>query len=439
MPSLPDRKAAGRRAGLREVAGTLESIVPEVQAALAVFRNRSLVTLMAGHFTVDAYAGLLPVLYPLLIHKFSLKLATVGLVALAYTGLASVSQPFFGMLADRYGTRMTGLALAWTACSFAAIGFAPTFPILLAVAAFSGLGSGAFHPVAAVSVGRLVSARARNTGMSVYVTAGTIGLAAGPVIGVVLFGLFDSRGTAAMLVPGLLGGVWLLIRMRPLPGAAPHRRSDRADGAPVPWLVLAVVILVMMSRNWTVVVLQAFTPTWYHSMGFQPWFYGPLAATLVLASAIGTVGSGTLADRFGRRAIIIGTLVLSIPAVWLYVRFPGPQAFGFAVGVGMLAASSGPLLLVIAQDLLSHRAGFASGLILGLGFVTGAIGVPVTGAIADRIGLQAALELQVAVVAATIVIAWFLPTERYLGTLKQPGEERPAALAPAKERIGVRL
>lgn len=407
--------------------------------ALALFRNRSLVTLMAGHFTVDAYAGLLPVLYPLLINKFSLNLATVGFVALAYSGLASVSQPFFGMLADRYGTRMTGLALAWTACSFAAIGFAPTFPVLLVVAAFSGLGSGAFHPVAAVSVSRLLASRARNTGMSVYVTAGTVGLAAGPVIGVVLFGFFDSRGTAATLVPGLLAGIWLLVRMRPLPGAPRHQRSVKAGGAAVPWLVLAVVILVMMSRNWTVVVLQAFTPTWYHSMGFQPWFYGPLAATLVLASAIGTVGSGTLADRFGRRAIIIGSLVLSIPAVWLYVTFPGPQAFGSAVLVGMLAASSGPLLLVIAQDLLSHRAGFASGLILGLGFVTGAIGVPVTGAIADRIGLQTALELQIAVVAATIAVAWFLPSEEYLRSLREPAPAQPQLSMPAKDPIRVRL
>lgn len=407
--------------------------------ALAVFRNRSLVTLMAGHFTVDAYAGLLPVLYPLLIHKFSLNLATVGLVSLAYSGLASVSQPFFGMLADRYGTRMTGLALAWTALSFAAVGFAPTFPILLVVAALSGLGSGAFHPVAAVSVSQLTDARARNTGMSVYVTAGTVGLAAGPIIGVLVFGLFDTRGTASMLVPGLLAGIWLLFRMRPAEGAASHRRLTKAGGARVPWLVLAVVILVMMSRNWTVVVLQAFTPTWYSSMGFQPWFYGPLATTLVLASAIGTIGSGTLADRFGRRAIIIGTLVLSIPAVWLYVTFPGPQAFASAILVGMLAASSGPLLLVIAQDLLSHRAGFASGLILGLGFVTGAIGVPVTGRIADRIGLQGALELQIAVVAATIAVAWFLPSESFLRSLRAQPEVEPATSDPSRQAIEARL
>ena len=36
----------------------------------AYLRNGKLVTLMLGHFTVDSYVGVLPVLYPLLIGRF---------------------------------------------------------------------------------------------------------------------------------------------------------------------------------------------------------------------------------------------------------------------------------------------------------------------------------------------------------------------------------
>ena len=61
-------------------------------------RNGNLLTLMLGHLTVDSYVGILPVLYPLLIGRFHLDLATVGLVSLAYSGPAAVSQPLFGML-----------------------------------------------------------------------------------------------------------------------------------------------------------------------------------------------------------------------------------------------------------------------------------------------------------------------------------------------------
>src|SRR5256886_5619931 len=103
-------------------------------------RNGKLLTLMLGHFTVDSYVGVIPILYPLLIGRFRLSLATVGLVSLAYGGMAAISQPLFGLLADRFGTRFTGLALGWTAITFSVVGFVDSFPLLLALALASGLG-----------------------------------------------------------------------------------------------------------------------------------------------------------------------------------------------------------------------------------------------------------------------------------------------------------
>jgi FSR family fosmidomycin resistance protein-like MFS transporter len=393
---------------------------------LATFRNRGLVTLMLGHFTVDSYVGLLPVLYPVLIHRFQLDLATVGLVTFAYSGMASVSQPLFGILADRYGTRFTGITLAWTAVTFASVGFMPTFPALVAAAALAGLGSGAFHPLGALTVRGLLPTRGANTAMSVYVTGGTIGVAAGPLIGVVLFSVFGTRGTLLTLLPGTAIGAYLLLAMR--------RRGTRraAAAAPawrgaVPLVPIAATVGMMASRNCTVFTLQGFTPTWYHELGYQPWFYGPLVTTLVLSSALGTVGCGALADRFGRRTVILFSVVLSIPAVALYVLVPGPLGFAWAVLVGFLAASTAPLTLMMAQELMAGRAGLASGLIMGLAFVTGAIAVPLTGAVADRFGLQFALGLQVAVVVASIGIALLLPSEE---TLRQVRERRAAVGGP---------
>jgi len=173
---------------------------------------------------------------------------------------------------------------------------------------------------------------------------------------------------------------------------------------------------VMMSRSWTVSVFQAFTPTWYRQLGYGPEFYGPLATTLVLASAVGTVGCGSLADRYGRRNVILATLVLTIPAILLYTMFPGPWAFASAILIGFLAASTAPLMLLMAQQLMASRAGLASGLVMGLGFVTAAIGIPINGAIADAVGLQESLMSQVILVAGTLVLAWFLPGEKEMET-----------------------
>jgi FSR family fosmidomycin resistance protein-like MFS transporter len=374
--------------------------------------NGKLLTLMLGHFTVDSYVGVLPVLYPLLIGKFQLSLATVGLVSLAYGGMAAISQPLFGLLADRFGTRFTGLALAWTALTFSVIGFVNSFPLLVALAFASGLGSGAFHPLGALDVRALLAGARRSLGMSIYVTAGTVGVAAGPLIGIVLFHVFGIRGTGLLVIPGLVTGGYLLWRMRRRATAAAGAvRRAAASPQAVPVFALAVVIGVMMSRSWTVNVFQAFTPTWYRELGYGPQFYGPLATTLVLASAVGTVGCGSLADRYGRRTVILATLVLTVPAVLLYTLYPGPWAFATAILIGFLAASTAPLLLLMAQQLMASRAGLASGLVMGLGFVTGAIGVPINGAIGDAIGLQKSLMTHVILVIVTIGLAWFLPRE----------------------------
>jgi len=389
---------------------------------LDFLRNGKLLSLMLGHFTVDSYVGVIPILYPILIGRFHLTLATVGLVSLAYSGMAAISQPPFGLLADRYGTRFTGIALLWTAGSFALIGFVGSFPLLLVLALSSGLGSGAFHPLGALDVRALLPALRRSLGMSIYVTAGTVGVASGPLVGILLFSAFGIRGTGWLVLPGLATGGYLLWRMRGKAKAvtAAARRSGAASQVPV--FALAAVIGVMMSRSWTVGVFQAFTPTWYSQQGYGPEFYGPLATTLVLSSAAGTIGCGSLADRFGRRAVILATLVLSIPAILLYCLFPGPWAFGSAILIGFLAASTAPLMLLMAQQLMASRAGLASGLVMGLGFVTGAIGVPINGAIGDAIGLQRSLLTHVILVILTIGIAWFLPREEQIERFAQPQE-----------------
>ncbi len=383
---MGDRRPGLTSAPLRYGSSPTAAMINMVREFL---RNGKLLTLMLGHFTVDSYVGVIPVLYPLLIGRFHLSLATVGLVSLAYGGMAAISQPLFGLLADRFGTRLTGLALTWTAVTFAVVGFVDS----------------------ALDVRGLLPTWRRSLGMSVYVTAGTVGVAAGPLIGILLFGAYGVHGTGFLVLPGLVTGGYLLWRMRGGAGAVKTAARRAGMATPVPVFALAVVIGVMMSRSWTVNVFQAFTPTWYEQLGYGPAFYGPLATTLVLASAIGTVGCGSLADRYGRRTVILATLVLSVPAILLYTVFPGPWAFATAILIGFLAASTAPLMLLMAQQLMASRAGLASGLVMGLGFVTGAVGVPINGAIADAIGLQKSLMTHAVLVIITVGIAWFLPRE----------------------------
>jgi FSR family fosmidomycin resistance protein-like MFS transporter len=370
-------------------------------------------TLAAGHFTVDMYSGLLPVLYPLLTERFELDLKTVGLVALAYSGTSSVSQPLFGWLADRYGTRFTGFALAWSGILFATIGFAPTFPILLLLAALAGLGSGAFHPFGAINANAVIDDADKNTAMSIYIMGGTLGVSIGPMVGALLFTLFGVRGTAIMILPGVSIAIWLLFAMRAASVSGTRSKSyiPPAVQHALPMGIVGVIVAVMMLRMFPTLGLQNFIPLWYADLGYGASFYGPLATTIVLSSALGTIGAGALADKYGRRAVMMGSILLSLPAVWAFAEYPGNWGFVSGAAIGILSASTSPLLLVMAQQLMVGRAGIASGLLLGLGFVAGAIGTPVFGMIADAFGMQNAVRSQIPIMLLSLVAAWFLPTE----------------------------
>jgi len=388
-------------------------------AADSPIRNKPLLILAAGHFTVDMYSGMIPVLFTAFRDKFDIDLGTVGLISLAYTGMASVSQPIFGMLADRYGTRFTGFAQIWTSLLFATLGFIPSFPMLLVVAGFAGLGSGWFHPFGALNANAVIGTAHRNTAMSMYIAGGTIGVALGPLVAAALIALFGLEGLGFTVIPGTVIGLWLLTAMR---GAAVKGTPRRAAGTPkipayVPTGILAVIVGVMMLRQVPTIGVENFIPVWYKDMGYSASFYSALATTVVLATAVGALGVGTLADKYGRRSVMLGTMILTVPSVWFFTEYPGNWAFVSGACIGFLAASTSPILLVMAQQLMQGRAGAASGLILGLGFISGAVATPVFGSIADAWGMQAALRVLLGIVVVSIGVAWFLPTEKQIDTI----------------------
>ena len=218
--------------------------------------------------------------------------------------MASLTQPLFGWVTDKHGTRWIGLALMWTAITFALLGFAPSFHALLLLAALAGIGSGMYHPMGAVTAASVIPDNQRNVAMSIYVTGGTLGVALGPLIGVVLFGLFGLQGTLAMIVPGTVIAVFLLVRMRSVASSLKKRSAQAmADAPPIPWKPMSVVIALMMLRSWVLSGISAFIPTWYDEMGYSRLFYASLTTTILLCSAMGAVGAGSLADRHGRRKL----------------------------------------------------------------------------------------------------------------------------------------
>jgi FSR family fosmidomycin resistance protein-like MFS transporter len=176
---------------------------------------------------------------------------------------------------------------------------------------------------------------------------------------------------------------------------------------------LSSIIGVVMLRSWSFLGLVQFVPVWYDDLGFGRETYGPLTTTMILAGVFGTLVGGSLADRIGGKRVIIVSQLLCAPMILGFVHFPGAAAFLFGALFGFLSDSSLSMTLSAAQRLLPGRTGVASGVILGLGFITGGIGVPITGALGDRFGIDVALMCLALLCVLAAFLAWRTPTQLY--------------------------
>jgi FSR family fosmidomycin resistance protein-like MFS transporter len=406
-----------------------------VSALFLVVKNRALLVLMLGHFTNDTFAGVLAILYPVLKLRFGLSNAEIGFATLAYTGASSLTQPLFGHLSDNHTRRWYApLAIAWGACFVALYGFVPTFPLFLLCAGMAGIASGAYHPIGATNAAAVTDPGERNGALSLYTVAGTSGYALGPLLTAALVSFFGPPGTAFFVVPGAVVAALLLRRMGMVERVRHARAAMVADAAATrpAWGPLAKVIGVTMLRSWIFLSVLQFTPIWYADLGFGPGFYGPLTTAIILVGAVGTLIGGNLADRIGQKAVVVWSLVATVPALLVYAAFPGPHALLTGAVFGLFCDASLSVTLVMAQNLVPGRVGVATGVILGLGFVTGGIGVPITGRIADLVGIPLALGTLSLLAVVAIALALTIPSDAALSRRMTPEtDEVPPDAAPS--------
>jgi FSR family fosmidomycin resistance protein-like MFS transporter len=111
------------------------------------------------------------------------------------------------------------------------------------------------------------------------------------------------------------------------------------------------------------------------------------------AIAVGTFFGGPIGDRFGRLAVIWGSIVGALPFALLipYANLWGTAALSIAVGLILSSAFSA--IVVYAQELVPGKVGMVAGFVFGFAFGIGAIGAAILGALADQIGMVAAFGL----------------------------------------------
>lgn len=362
---------------------------------MSLLRNRHLLTLALAHFTADSYPNMLPILWPAFMVTFGLDYAMVGLATACFTASASLTQPLFGYLGDKFGSRWLGtLGVGWVALCISGTALAPGYPWLVALVVLGGLGSAAFHPQGALNT-TLISGRRAGLGMAIFMIGGSVGYALGPVVAATALGSpLGLRALPFFALPGLLLAWWLFRLLGAVDkgrAAVMLRRAPAAAGlarAPLPTIALVVTALIV--RSWAEMGVITYLPLLYQSRGLALAAASQLLFVMLIVEGIAGLMGGALSDRFPRRWVLAGSFLVVGPAVFAFLYAPALPPVAALALVGMGIGATVPVTTVMGQELLPRNLGVASGLVLGFSFVASGIGVFLTGVVADALGLEAA-------------------------------------------------
>jgi MFS transporter, FSR family, fosmidomycin resistance protein len=386
--------------------------------------RRAMATLSAGHLFTDVAQGSVPALLPFLIAQDHLSYAAASALVLAATISSSVIQPLFGHLSDRRSLPwLMPLGPALGGLGIALAGIAPTYALTFAAIVLSGIGVASFHPEGS-RFANYVSGSRRASGMSLFSVGGNLGFALGPVLVTPLMLAFGLDGTLFVLIPTLLMAAVLVIELPRLKGFRTDvvaGRIQRADH-PEEWGPFTVLAGVIALRSFVYFGLVTFIPLYFiHVLGTGKALGNAALSAMLVGGAVGTLIGGPLADRFGRRAVLMGSMALLPPLlVGFLISGPGP-AVAFATAAGAATIATFAVTIVMGQEYLPGRLGVSAGVTIGLSIGLGGVGAPLLGLLADADGLTAVFY----VIAALPVLGFAL-------TLALPGRR------PVLSRLGVR-
>jgi MFS transporter, FSR family, fosmidomycin resistance protein len=126
------------------------------------------------------------------------------------------------------------------------------------------------------------------------------------------------------------------------------------------------------------------------------------------AVAAGTIFGGPIGDRFGRRRVILWSIlgVLPFSLALPYVDLFWTRAL--SVVIGLILASAFSAIIVYAQELVPGRVGTIAGLFFGFAFGIAGVGAAVLGELADRTSIATVYQV-CSYLPAIGVLAFWLP------------------------------
>lgn len=309
-----------------------------------------------------------------------------------------------GLLADRLSKWfLTVAGFGFLVAGSVLSAVAPALPSMLVGRALTGIGSGLVMTTAITWAGAVApsgqEARLISVVEATWMTSATLA----PVIGGLIAGWWHWRATFWYCALTALVAAALLLALGARDGAArrqprPLARPRLAATRPLVGAYVAGFTIFFNRNGVRNTLLPLFAAT---VVGLGSASVGVVVALVAGVTVATTVLGGHLADRVGRRAVLVwGLAILVVGDLALLTARTEPALLAVAVLVGLGGISSSIPAAVVTGTVRADRIGGAIGgyrLVQDLGFVLGPL---VIGLILDRAGFGAGLVFAAAAVAA---------------------------------------
>lgn len=379
--------------------------------------KKVLALLSTGHLVNDLHQGAIPALLPFLVIAHGLSYSTAAGLVFAFTCTATVIQPVFGFLADRFSkTWIIPGGIILTGTGFALTCLVSSYSLLILSVILCGIGSAVFHPEAAKMVNYAGGER-KATAMSLFGVGGVLGFSIGPLVITTAVLTMGLQGAMITLIPVVaVAGLFFLqsSQLQTLQRSTNGWKSGKAkSGERDRWLPFTLLSLTIIGKSVIYYSLFTFIPLYWTTVLGQSQMAGGMALTIFsVAGVLGNLVGGRLADRFGQGKIIVIGCLLLIPALPILlwadnVFFATLMLFV----VGALLLSTYAPTIVLGQKYLPNNIGFSSGMTLGVAFSMGGLVTPYLGHLADQQGLPAALSIVAFVPIVISLLAFTLPSK----------------------------
>ncbi|GAB4385477.1 MAG: MFS transporter [Phycisphaerales bacterium] len=421
----------------------------------AAARLRRAAATTCAHTIVDFFSFVLIALMPLLAARLDLdqpqKAMVIGLGSVA----SGLIQPIVAVLSDRHDSRVLGtIGMLVAVVAISSVGLVEHYWQLLAVQAIGAAGIGAFHPIAAATIGSLAGGR-RTRFVAVFFLAGMIGGVLGNTLApryVLLMSRIGNaepdveQGLHALLWLMVLGGAGVLMLSWAMHGVS-HRAQDAEDHharlsareRSARWAAVALLFVGNVIRFCTNMALVYLIVEWSTQLTAQrhvgagvnavgmlaSQLNGPLQAAQQVGMGIGGITLGmVLTVRYEKAVFIVFPLVgaLAIGLIPACSHLPTglvvPIAFAAIFFAGLGFGSVVPVSIAMAQRLLPHRTSLASGLMMGGAWALAVLGPHFAGAVQHWWGLDVSFYATGLLLATAGVLAIALPG----GLIRQTGE-----------------